>query len=220
MKPGEHFWEFYHKFRTLARKAGMNDQVSLKMDLKDKISSRLRTKLFNEYRTARTLEDYVEAIQTEDQGQIMEHTYYGASNSPAPVKSNPSSRHHAKDSPRERDAPIYASAPAYRSQPNTGVQHSGTMQTSAPGGTQRRSTQSPGPQNSARADTPRAQTPANAPRHYSTQPPNRGYPSRINEIEVGDDGGPNSDNDIADDTGGNADLHAEEEHTSRAKDLA
>jgi hypothetical protein len=39
-------------------------------------------------------------------------------------------------------------------------------------------------------------------------------------MEVGDDGGPNSDNDVADNNNGNADLHAEEEYTSRAKDLA
>ena len=211
MGPRETFWEFYQQFRTLARKGGINDKSILKMDLQDKIPSRLRKQLFHEYRKARNLEDYVEAIQAEDQGQMVERTIYHKESESSAGKTISSSRRQA--SPRERSAPSHTSVPSHSApQPwKANVSFS-----ESPGW---RSNQSPAPQNSARADTPRAQTPANAPRHFSSQPPaNRPYTPRINEIGVDDgDDGSDSDSNTVEDNERNATLPVEKP-TPRAKD--
>jgi hypothetical protein len=193
---GQTFWDFYQQFRILASQGGVTDKSILKMDLQDKLPSRLRKQLFHEYRRARTLEEYVEAVQAEDQGQIVENTIYASRSGPSAtgINSHP------------------------RSQVNISSGTTGkSLQASTASSSQRRETsQPPGQQISTRADTPRAQTPTNAPRHFAQRPPSRGYTSRVNEMEVGaDDGGPMSDSQATDD-----DNLPVEEPTPRAKDLA
>ena len=78
MTSGAPFWTFYHEFRTEASTAGIRDENTLKMDLRDKILPRLRVKLFHEYRRSRTLSEWVAAIQEEDSGQTAERTVYGS----------------------------------------------------------------------------------------------------------------------------------------------
>lgn len=170
MESRNSFWTFYHEFRTLARTAGINDKSVLKMDLQEKLPPRLRKQLFQEYRKSRSLEEYVEAIQAEDQGQHVERTYHATSESSASVRST--SRRAIKATatfaiPQQtiaRTSPL-TDATAYQPRPHKW---------------------SPSPPNPARNDTPRAQTPAQTPRHYSSQPAQRSHtPYRVNEIDAG-----------------------------------
>jgi hypothetical protein len=195
---GQTFWEFYHQFRILASQGGVTDKSILKMDLQDKLPSRLRKQLFHEYRRARTLEEYVEAIQAEDQGQIVESTIYASRSGSSATSINSYPRREVDVSSGTTGKSLQASTVASSSQ-------------------RRATSQPPGQQTSVRADTPRAQTPTNAPRHFSQRPPSHGYTSRVNEMEVdGDEGGPVSDSQAADDN----DNLPVEEPTPRAKDQA
>jgi hypothetical protein len=178
MSPAASFWTFYHSFRTLARKAGISDKSVLKMDLQEKIPGRLRKKLYQEYRTSRTLEDYVEAIQAEDQGQFVERTYFASSESSV---SKSSSRRPIKTSMKTE----------------TALHPSQAGPSKSFGAEDRRPTSRlPTPNLPARTDTPRAQTPAIVPRHYSSQPTQRQNTSyRVNEIDAGQPSESDSDED-------------------------
>ena len=199
MEEYDSFWPFYHEFRTLAKKSGMRDKEVLKLDLHDKIKSRLRKKLFHEYRKSRTLEEYVEAIQAEDQGQLAEMNVYN--NKPLTSKtsssnnkssssrnSNTSSNHRTERSSSHRDSRTLAQ-PSSSSSPHT------------------------------RADTPRTSSsaPANTPRYFSSsQPPNR-FPPRINEVDIDDSEQGDVEDNIEDNN--NADSLVDEP-TPRVKDQA
>ncbi|KAG9244224.1 hypothetical protein BJ878DRAFT_480382 [Calycina marina] len=76
MRSGESFWEFYHKFGTLASTARKMDVSILKMDLRDKLLPRLRRQLHSEYKNTRTLKEWVAEFQAEDQGQTAKRTVY------------------------------------------------------------------------------------------------------------------------------------------------
>lgn len=143
------------------------------MDLQDKLPSRLRKRLFQEYRTSKSLEAYVEAIQAEDQGQFVERTYFKESST-------------AKPGPRKQQI-LRGQVPKEQPAPSSSQSQSRSV-----GWTDRRPTPNPNQTFPARADTPRAETPANAPRHFSSQPNQRSItngrptiPYRVNEIESG-----------------------------------
>ena len=214
MESGETFWEFYHEFRTLAKKGGVNDRSTLKMDLQDKILSRLRRRLFHEYRKSRTLEEYVEAIQAEDQGQIAEQTLYrNQPLNPTNRSTSSSSRRAVKNQRREKTS-AGPSRPQQEHRNESPVPWK--SQSPAPRNESWRN-KSPALQPSARADIPRASTPGNAPRHFSSQP-YRQSSSRINEIEYNSDDGSEL-GDVEDNDDATAALPAKEP-TPRAKDQA
>lgn len=66
MQPTDSFWSFYRKFRGLSRAAKITNDDDLMFDLKSKILPRLRAPTTQEYRKARNLDAYVEALQAED----------------------------------------------------------------------------------------------------------------------------------------------------------
>jgi tRNA splicing endonuclease len=197
---GETFWEFYQQFRNLAQQGGVKDKTILKMDLQAKIPSRLRKQLFHEYRRAKTLEDYVAAVQAEDQGQIVESNYYSRRQEPAEPRQVSRDRRPINDTSARK--PLQQ-APDPKDQRTDRSSWRPTQQT-------------PGTQNPAQADTPRAQTPANTPRHFSQPPQNRGSTPRIYEMEPDDDGGSEPDSQAV----GDNDNLPVEEPTPRAKDQA
>lgn len=188
MDPRTPFWTFYHRFRTLARKAGFGDQAALKRDLKDKIAPRLRKNLHQEFRKSRNLNEFVAAIQAEDQGQYVERHRHGSSETPHKANSrsmNASSFHVAKGKSTETGG-----GSDRRSRPNHAEQRSSSWD-----GPPR----SPSPAYPARSDIPRAQSPALTPRHYSSQPsPRPSTPYRVNEIDAGHASDSNSEDDNED----------------------
>jgi hypothetical protein len=60
------FWNFYQTFRILATTGGIKDDYTLRTDLRDKITPRLRTAVVQEWRRCRNITEYAAVIQDAD----------------------------------------------------------------------------------------------------------------------------------------------------------
>ncbi|TQS33676.1 hypothetical protein Golomagni_05971 [Golovinomyces magnicellulatus] len=66
MTTNQTFWEFYREFRVSASTAGITQDLVLRNDLRDKILTRLRIAVANEWPRCNNLRDYAAAIQNID----------------------------------------------------------------------------------------------------------------------------------------------------------
>ncbi|RKF56720.1 hypothetical protein OnM2_079005 [Erysiphe neolycopersici] len=66
MKPNQTFWDFYRQFRILASTAGITQDLVLRADLRDKVLTRLRSSVVNEWPRCKTLQQYAAALLNQD----------------------------------------------------------------------------------------------------------------------------------------------------------
>lgn len=171
MAPTERFWNFYRVFRTVAAAAQITDDATLRSELRDKITHKLRSKLYQEWPRCTTLDEWVERIQNEDVGQHAESTLYSQApySQPRASRTQPASKEtygtsrQAVRSSMATTKPPPETAPSYPRHHTPGFS-SGSQQPKAP---------------DDRRKTPAAD-------HRTPGPPERSasqYPARINKLE-------------------------------------
>lgn len=76
MSSSEAFWDFYHRFQTVAATAEITDDYDLRCELRNKIVPRLRIAAAGWWDLCRTLQAYVNKLQTLDLAQAAERTIH------------------------------------------------------------------------------------------------------------------------------------------------
>ncbi|POS83221.1 hypothetical protein EPUL_005482 [Erysiphe pulchra] len=66
MTPNQKFWDFYTQFRIVASTAGITQDLVLRSDLRDKVLTRLRSSVVNEWPRCKNLHEYAAALQNQD----------------------------------------------------------------------------------------------------------------------------------------------------------
>jgi hypothetical protein len=76
MGPRDNFWEFHLEFSRLASLAGIRTDKHLRDALREKLPSKIRTRLHLEWARTTTYREYLTAVQQESTGQAAEDEYF------------------------------------------------------------------------------------------------------------------------------------------------